>query len=201
MDDKERLLALFAQTDIEGMDLAGGLARFGNNAKLYLKVIKSFADNIGAHLDTLAGLTEEKLADYAIEVHGVKGSCYGIGANKEGDLAKELEFAAKAEDFDAAIAGNGAFIAAVNELVPRLQALLDAAAGGEETERRAAPDREQLSAVLEAARAFDAVKMQDVVRELEKYSYERDGDLVKWLGEQVTAFAYDRIQERLEQIL
>lgn len=202
MDEKEKALSVFSKTNIEGLNLEEGLTRFGGNPKLYIKIIKTFIDNIGAHLDTLAGLTHEKLGDYAIEVHGVKGSCYGISANKEGDMAKALEIAAKAGEYDNVSAGNAPFIEAVNELVVNLQALLDEIEGTEAGgQKKQEPDRAVLSTMLQASRDFDVDKMQEAIKELEKYTYEKDGDLVIWLGEQVTTFSYDKIEERLASIL
>ena len=202
MDEKDMMMTIFAKTDIEGLDLEGGVARFGGNPKLYMKIIKTFADNIGGHLDKLAGLTREGLADYAIEVHGVKGSCYGISANKEGDMAKTLEMAAKAGDYELAMAGNAAFIGAVNLLTDRLKGLLAEIESGDGGGRKKPePDRVLLEAMLEASRSFDVDKMQETLHELEQYEYENDDGLVEWLGEQVTSFGYDKIEERLASIL
>lgn len=202
MDEKERMMEIFSNTNIEGLNLSEGVARFGGNPKLYVKIIKTFVDNIGPHLDTLAGLTPEGLEAYGIEVHGVKGSCYGISANKEGDMAKELEMAAKGNEYDKVAAGNEPFIAAVNELKAKLQVLLDEIEGNSgEAQKKAEPDRALLEAMLQASRDFDVDKMQESLKELEKYEYETGGDLVQWLGEQVTAFGYDLIEERLVSIL
>ena len=192
----------FTNTDIEGLDLAAGITRFGGNEKLYAKIIKTFIDNIGPHLDKLAGLTLEGLEDYAIEVHGVKGSLYGISANKEGDAAKELEISAKAGDFATVSAGNVPFIDSVKELNIKLKTLLDDyESGAEAGQKKAEPDRALLQTMLEASREFDVDKVQDALKELEKYEYEKDGDLVKWLSEEVTAFGFDKIEERLTEIL
>ena len=202
MDEKEKTMAVFASTDIEGLDLEAGVARFGGNPKLYVKIIKTFVDNIGAHLDTLAGLTQGGLEAYGIEVHGVKGSCYGISANKEGDMARELEMAAKEGDFAKVSAWNAPFIEAVNTLVGKLQALLDEIEGGSVTgQKRPEPDKATLASMLQASRDFDVERMQEALKALEQYEYEGGGDLVKWLGEQVTAFGYDKIEERLASIL
>ena len=202
MDEKERMMDVFARTNIDGLNLSEGIARFGGNPKLYVKIIKTYVDNIGAHLDTLAGLTPEGLEAYGIEVHGVKGSCYGISANKEGDMAKELEMAAKANNYDKVLAGNAPFIAAVNELKANLQGLLDEIeSGGGEGQKKPEPDKAILRDMLQASRDFDVDKMQAALKELEQYQYETGGDLVVWLGEQVTAFGYDRIEEKLVSIL
>ena len=192
----------FKNIDIEGFDFESGKARFGGNEKLYAKIIKTFIDNIDPHLDILAGLTQENLADYAIEVHGIKGSLYGISANREGDMAKELEMAAKAGDYDTVIAGNAQLIASIKDLAKKLPELLDDFDRGSESgQRRAEPDKAILTSILEASRDFDVNKMQDALAELEKYEYDAGGELVKWLGEQITAFSYDKIEERLSDIL
>jgi HPt (histidine-containing phosphotransfer) domain-containing protein len=202
MDEKERILTIFAKTNIEGLNLNEGVIRFGGNPKLYLKIIKTFVDNIGPHLDILAALSPEALESYGIEVHGVKGSCYGISANKEGDMAKELEIAAKENNYEKVLIGNAPFITAVNELKGKLQALLDEFENSSENmQKKPEPDRELLAIMLQASRDFDVDKMQDALKELEQFDYEKDGDLVKWLSEQVTAFGYDRIEERLASIL
>jgi len=190
--------------DIEGFDYDAGVTRFGGNPKLYAKIIKTFIDNIGPHLDKLSGLTKEGLEDYAIEVHGVKGSLYGISANKEGDMAKELEIASKAGDYDQVLAGNEPFIDSVRVLTEKLKALLgelDGDSAGAVGNKKPEPDKAVLQAMLEASRDFDVDRMQESLEKLEKYTYEKDGDLVVWLSEQVTAFGYDRIEERLAGIL
>jgi HPt (histidine-containing phosphotransfer) domain-containing protein len=189
-------------TDIEGLDLEAGVARFGGNPKIYAKIIKAFIDNIGPHLDKLEGLTPEGLGDYAVGVHGVKGSLYGISANKEGDMARELEIAAKAGDYDKVLAGNMPFIDSVRELTEKLVTLHAAfESGAESRQKKPAPDKAQIEIMLTASRDFDVDKMQEALKELEKYEYEKDGDLVKWLSEQVTTFGYDKIEEKLAAIL
>ena len=200
MDEKERVSAAFASANIEGMNLEEGLARFGSNSKLYLKVIKTFIDNIGPHLDTLSTLTEATLADYAIEVHGVKGSCYGINASREGKMAEALEISAKGGDYATVEAGNQPFIDEVYALLPKLNALLDACAENA-LPKLPEPDKGLLKDMYDAAVDFDVDKMQSIIEELEKYSYEKDGDLVEWLSAHVTMFEYDEIEQRLEEIL
>ena len=202
MDNNDRTLEIFAKTEIEGLSLTDGVARFGGNHKIYLKILKTFVDNIDPHLDALAELTRDGLEAYGIRVHGVKGSCYGISANKEGDMAKELEIAAKEGNYEKVSANNALFIAAVNELKNKLQALFDEIEGGVSgVIRKPVPDKAILAAIMQASRMFDVEKMQYALAELEKYEYEVGGDLVKWLGEQMITFSYDKIEERLASIL
>jgi len=202
MDEKERIMAVFTAAEIEGLDLETAVARFGGNAGLYARIIGTFVDSIGVHLDKLSGLTPEGLVPYAITVHGIKGSLYGISANREGDMAKELEILAKAGEVEKVSAGSPVFIETVNELNEKFRkALAEIEAGNAEAQKKPEPDKALLAAMLEASRDFDVERMQESLKELEKFEYEKGGDLVVWLGEQVTAFSYDRIEERLVGIV
>ena len=202
MEKKEKIMAILSQTYIEGLDFNKTVALYGGNPELYIRIIKKFVDSINLHLDLLAGLTGEGLEAYGIKVHGVKGSLYGIGANKEGDMARGLEIAAKAKDYEKLSLGNGPFIEAVNELAVKLRALLkeleDPACYGR---KKAEPDKAVLASMLQASRDIDVEKMQELMKELEEFEYESGGDLVKWLSGQVTAFGYESIEERLREVI
>ena len=204
MDEKERLFAILENLDVEGLDPGEAIARFGGNSVLYFKILKTFVESMSAHLDKLNSFaeSEDSISDYGIEVHGLKGSCYGIGANKEGDDAKTLEMAAKAGDYQAIVDGNGLFVQTMEELVVKLSGALAQANGSDSgNEKKPAPDKAVLQSMLAASQNYDAEAMQAAVKELEKYEYEKDSDLVRWLFDRVTAFAYDEIQEKLEGIL
>ncbi|MDR1271995.1 MAG: hypothetical protein LBK04_03250 [Clostridiales Family XIII bacterium] len=203
MNDINDIKALFDDAGIEGMDFDKGLGMFAGQVKIYLKILKTFIDNIGGHLEELAALSEPGLADYAIRVHGVKGSCYGIAAMKEGDLAKELEFAAKGGDYALVSSKNQALIDAVYELRGKLAAFLDAVRDdGPGGEKKAAPDKELLAGLAEAVETYDVDKVRSVVEELEKFSYahEKDRELVEWLSAKATSFEYEEISEKLKEI-
>ena len=201
--DSDRILTVFAKAAVDGLDFSDGIERFGGNSKLYVRIIKTFVDNIGKHLDVLAKLSPGELEAYGIEIHGVKGSCYGISANKEGNMAKELEMAAKAGDYDRIAIDNVIFIRAMNELTKKLHAVLDEieGCGVGVAVKKPEPDREVLDSMLQASRDFDLAGMHDALKKLEQFEYDSGGDLVKWLGEQVIVFGYDRIVERLMAVL
>ncbi|MDR1796935.1 MAG: hypothetical protein LBR44_05735 [Clostridiales Family XIII bacterium] len=201
-EDLHKLKTAFAAAGLPEMDVDAAVGLFAGNAALYLKVLRTYADNIGGHLDKLAGLCrEEAIADYAIEVHGVKGSCYGIGATREGDMAKELELAAKAGDFAKVSGGNQALIEQIESFTDGLREVLQLLHQGGGKPKKPAPERAALERMLEASKAFDAERMQEAASELEACDYETGGDLVAWLVKQVAAFGYEEVRERLEQVL
>jgi HAMP domain-containing protein len=83
---------------IEGLDADKGLSLLGSDIDQYqemLRVIcKVIRENSGGMDDYLAN----DLPRFAVEIHGMKGALYNAGADWYGDKAKDLEFAAKAND-------------------------------------------------------------------------------------------------------
>ncbi|MDR1203937.1 MAG: response regulator [Peptococcaceae bacterium] len=200
----ELLSNMLQKNRVKGVDFSSGMRRFNNNPDVYLRVIRSFIQNMPRLLDELRDVTESSLAKYAITVHGVKGSCYGISADEAGKMAEALEVAAKTGDFPRVMAGNNTFIQTAEALLPQFEALLksaDAVKTAESRNAASAPDPELLTQMLEASKDYDIDAMQQVMEQLEQYSYESGNDLIEWLKEQVTNFGYDQIQEKLESQL
>jgi PAS domain S-box-containing protein len=203
-ETRTRILAdLLDTARVNGVDFSNGMRRFNNSAEIYLRVLNSFVQNISKHLDDLRSVTKETLPDYAVLVHGVKGSCYGISADEAGRMAESLEVAAKAGDFVKVTAGNDTFIRTVETLIPQFRAILDSAdalraQSGRPTAEE--PDRKQLALMLEACRNYDIEAMQKIMEELERFSYKSGEELVTWLKEQLVNFDYDSIREKLETV-
>ncbi|MDR1193382.1 MAG: response regulator [Peptococcaceae bacterium] len=194
------------KTGIEGVDLEAGLRRFNGKMEVYLRIVATFTRTMPGLLDGLRGITETGLPDYAVRIHGIKGSCYGISADKIGKMAEALEIAAKAGDLQQVLAGNEPFIQAMEDLLPRLSELATGGSGGAGQkagggETLPAPDKRLLADILAACREYDVDKMEQVVTELEKHRYATNGDLIPWLKDQLTNFAYDAIEEKLSDLL
>jgi CheY-like chemotaxis protein len=190
---------LLEKAAVEGMDFEAGLKRY-ETEDIYIKVLQSYVTHSPELLDKLRTLTRETLPDYAVTVHGLKGSSYGVCANETGKAAEELEHAAKAGDYEKVSARNGAFIEKAETLLEDLRKLLESAAGEEEKRKAAAPDRELLEKLLDASRHFKPAIMEDMVKELESCEYESGGELIPWLREQLDNLEYDAIREKLESL-
>jgi HPt (histidine-containing phosphotransfer) domain-containing protein len=194
----ERVLT---QTTIEGLDILEALGRMGNSSKMYLRIIHSFITNMPKTLNELAAVTPETLPAYAILVHGAKGSCYGIGANLCGDLAKNLEMASKAGDWDTVQRDNDGFLASVRSLLVALEQLEAAVEAAEQDEAvvitALRPDPLKLSALLAATQDFDLEQMQELLDELTAVTYEQGGDVTAALKESFAIFDYQAIEETI----
>jgi len=193
---------VLASTNIDGLDIPDALSRLNNLSKVYVRIIHSFTQNMPKMLDDLATVTEATLPDYTILVHGTKGSCYGIGANKCGDMAQELEHAGKAGDWAYVQQNNAAYIEAVKVLIAELIILeerlesLQAPTGA----AAASPDKAKLAKLLEATKNYDVETMFNIIEDLEKQKYTSGGEIVPWLRQQFDNFAYDAIVEKLSSM-
>jgi HPt (histidine-containing phosphotransfer) domain-containing protein len=187
-----------ADPEIDGLDWAAGLSRFGGDESIYLSVIHSYLTNTAGLLDKIREVEEESLSGYAITIHGIKGSSYGIEARSIGKKAEELEYAAKAGNLDFVRQNNPLFIQAAEAFLVRL-ATLSAAQDGDGKPSRLAPDEALLARMEEAAANFRIDIMEEVMNALEGFSYETQTELVSWLREQVDRMEFASICERLAQ--
>jgi CheY-like chemotaxis protein len=184
---------------VAGIDLAQGTKLYASEAA-YLGVLRSWHLHTPALLDSLRNLSVEKLPEYAITVHGLKGSSYGICANEIADKAQELENLAKAGDFLGVQTQNSAFIEMVELLILDLGKLLERAAASKEAKHTIpSPDTALLARLFDAAKRYKATLMEEIMTGIESNEYESGGELVTWLREQIDNLEYDAICKRLEE--
>ena len=195
-------LGIFEEVFLDGVDTREGIERFGNESA-YLNVIRSY------HLHTQTLLKKIKtfsgdghgisLSEYAVTVHGIKGSSSGIYANAIASKAAELEKAAKKGDIKNVILQNNFFISAIESLLHDLGELLQKARAGEKEKKHSkSPNPVLLNELLEATKLYKAGKMEHILSELESYIYESGEELVAWLRKQVDNLEYEAIRSRLE---
>ncbi len=86
---------MLAGISIDGMNVDKALNRFGGDEAALTGVLRSYANNTPPLIDSLNEyLARGNMKDYAIVVHGVKGSSYGIFADDTAKAAEALEAAA-----------------------------------------------------------------------------------------------------------
>jgi PAS domain S-box-containing protein len=188
-----------ADWNIDGVDCADGIRRFGGEGP-YMEIMRSFVTNTPPLLERLRRVTRETLGEYAVTVHGIKGSSLGICAYKAAAVAAELEAAAKRGDIEAVLKRNDAFLRLAGDLISDIEGLVRRPDGAP-SETRDAPDHELLAELLAACGRYDSALMEEVMTSLESCRYESGSDLVKWLREQLDNLEYDAICERLEEVL
>jgi signal transduction histidine kinase/CheY-like chemotaxis protein/HPt (histidine-containing phosphotransfer) domain-containing protein len=95
---------------IHGLNMTKGLATFSGDEETYMDVLRTYAETTPALLDKVRDVSEAGLNDYAIAVHGIKSSSRSIGADNLGNLAEDLEKAAKAHELRYVTENNPDFI-------------------------------------------------------------------------------------------
>jgi signal transduction histidine kinase/CheY-like chemotaxis protein len=206
LEDAERVSEGYSQsssllkTKIDGLNIKKGLERFGGNTTAYLTVLRSYLTNTTAILDKLRDVKPAGIPDYAIAVHGVKSSSYSIGADIVGDMAEQLELAAKSDEYEYVSATNILFIDKLEKLLKELKVaieLADAETATVPQEAKESVDKKTLAQLLEGCQNVDLEKIENALSELEKYRYEKDPDFVLWLREQFDKFEFDNMINRL----
>jgi hypothetical protein len=187
------------EKNIPGLNIAKGLSRFNDNAESYLTILRSYANNTQVLLESMRDISPDALSAYAVKVHGIKGSSYGISAEPVGKKAKELEDAANGGNYDFLIAHNGPFIELVETLIRDLSLLFVEIDANAKKTLQAAPDAALLETILMASRDYDMDTVDKAISELEQYSYESGSELVDWLRKQAGKSAFDEIEKRLSQ--
>ncbi|MDR2748005.1 MAG: response regulator [Treponema sp.] len=189
----------FPDHPVQGIDFAAMRNLYGSRAAV-VSTLKSFVTHTPPLLEKMAAHLELSLPDYAIEVHGLKGSCGAVCAAESASLARELERAAREGDLEFVRSRHGELEGRLRSLLDELTALLAEWDGSRtEKEKRAEPDRELLRRLSAAAGEFNSGKIGEILEELERYRYETGEDLIRRLRDCAEAFDYDAMGLLLEE--
>jgi len=186
---------------IPGLHISKGIERFGDDEESYLQALCSYAASTRQLLETVREVNRENLADYAITVHGIKGSSRSIAADLVGDQAESLEKAAKVGDVDFVMANNVAFIDAVEALIRGLDELFRQMSSENPKPKKDRPDEDALSRLLSACENYDMDGMDAAMSEIEGSEYEADDGLTAWLRANVDLMNVAQIKEKLLSVL
>ena len=112
-------------SEIPGVNMDAGLDLYGGEMDIYMGALKSFAANTLSALDKIRNVSEKRLPDYAIAVHGIKSISATIAAENISERAKKLEAMAKNGDFSGVSAINAEFIKDTETLVSEIKKWLE----------------------------------------------------------------------------
>ncbi|MCR4991276.1 MAG: response regulator [Lachnospiraceae bacterium] len=114
----KKILSDFAKR-FSFLDVATGMTYCLNSEEFYESIIKEYRTS-NKYEEIQEKYDDAELEEYAVLVHGVKSTSLTIGALKVSEMAKGLEFAAKAEDIEYLKANHYAFMRAYGELLDNL---------------------------------------------------------------------------------
>ena len=110
---------------INGLDIKKGLLKYDNNEKYYLNVLRLYASSVRSMLKETEEFDKEKLFEYKIKIHGIKGASLDIYAESIGKEANDLERAIKSDDINYIIKNNPAFQESAGKLVSDIENMLN----------------------------------------------------------------------------
>jgi len=183
--------------DIPGVDSKKGLALYADDTDIYLPLLHSFIANTPRTLEKLKNVTKENLQSYVISVHGLKGTCAGIGAEDVRAQALELENLSRAGDLKAVLARNDKLIADAEVVVANVKAWLEKNDIHEKKPHLKAPDKELLERLRGCCEDYDIDGVESVMADLEAAEYDEDADLIKWIREKIDISKLNEIAKRL----
>jgi signal transduction histidine kinase/CheY-like chemotaxis protein len=108
-----------------GINKSLALSLYEDDMALLKEIMRSFATNIPTELGRMKNLNTENLANYAIDIHTLKGACSGIGAKSLSLRAKKMERFAKEGDFANVAELNEAYIIDTEQLIADIKAWLE----------------------------------------------------------------------------
>ena len=193
-EDRSGEDTLLRGTPIAGLNLQKGLERFNNDEETIIGVLRSFATNTYPLLaDLHKYLAAENLEEYAIIVHGIKGSSYGVFAEEVGRAAEMLETLAKAGDMDAVKVKHEPFVSLTKALLGDIERALAAIDATGCKPVAALPDSALLQELRKACEVFDMDRVDKAITKLESFQYESGEKTVAWLREQIDNMTFENI--------
>jgi CheY-like chemotaxis protein len=114
-----------AEVNIPGINATLGLSLYEDDMEMFISIMQSYVENIPAEIENLRKVSEETLADYAINIHTMKGASGSIGAKSLSQKAKVLEKLAKEGNLEAVLAKNEDFIKDADKLVEDVRRWLE----------------------------------------------------------------------------
>ena len=199
-DDKRRKnRRRISDKKIQGMDIQKAIKRFNDDGDSYMRALRSFTSNTRPLLKKAKKAAELHLADYAIIIHGIKGSCMAIGAEVAGEQAASLEKAARADDIEFVAANNLLFTKNLSRLMVNIDRMINKYYESNPKPKKDKPDRNLLLKLRDACEKYLIDDIDEAMSEIEKYEYESDNGLAIWLRENVNQMNLDKIKERLKE--
>jgi len=184
--------------EIPGVDTGKGLSLYAGDVDIYMPLLRSYIANTPGTLEKLKNVTADNLQSYVISVHGLKGTCAGIGAETVRAQALELENLSRAGNLQAVLEKNDKLIADAEVVVANVKAWLEDYDAKNGKPRQKAPDRELLAKLRQCCKSYDMSGIDEAIAELNKYDYEEEADLVSWIKEKVVISGIDEVADRLK---
>jgi PAS domain S-box-containing protein len=187
--------------EIDGLDIQKGLERYDGDENTYLSILRSYAGSIRSLLEFIQTFDEKTVLDYKIRVHGIKGASYDIFAAEIGKQAEKLEHAAIDGDLVYIRENNPPFVKATDAFIRRIEDVLSQIEKENPKPKMLEPDLGLLEKLKNACEIYNMKNVEATMGEIDKYQYDKEGELVDWLRKNVDVMNYSEVVERLCEYL
>ncbi|MCL2293297.1 MAG: hypothetical protein FWC36_00285 [Spirochaetes bacterium] len=181
------------ENETTGINIAEGIKRLDDDAEIYFNALLSYAQNTPALLEKITSVSKDKLHDYKIIVHGIKGSSAFVCAEKITGMAEALEIAAKEGNYEYIVANNASFLEETRNLIEEISGIISKIHVNEQKAKKDKPDTELLNKLMAACKDYDMDKVDAVIAELNAYEYESGGEFAAEIAESAKQFDFMKI--------
>jgi hypothetical protein len=160
---------------IDGLNVDKGISLVGGSEEQYGELLRLSAKVFIEGIQRLSALYQKDIPAFAVEVHGMKGALYTIGADSLGDKAKDLELAAKGGDATYCTEGYPGFEEKLGGFARKLAAITERPRSAPKSAGSGAMLAAALRDALEAVEQFNSTLAGKIVSPLLEYSWAEDG--------------------------
>lgn len=190
---------------LQGIDSKSSIERMGIDKNVYVDILRLYHSDLTAALNRII-LSKQSgdIKSFVIDVHGVKSSSASIGAIELSEMAKQLEFAGKEENFEFIDSHMDNFVDKSNEIISVLDTFFE---GDEEINdaditEMATLDRKWLSDISEACNDMDSNRVSQLMKLVKgKVFNESDKKLIKQIEKSIEQYDYDEVVTLVDEVI
>ena len=142
----------------------------------------------------------DKLAEYKITVHSLKGTSNEIFAHEIADKAEALENAAIARDIVFIKDNNGKFIERTIHFIEEIENMLREIEQNKTKPKRDKIDPDLLYRLYRACKIYKISDINDIILEIEQFDYEVDNDFKEWIRRMYDMMEFNQIVSMLSYL-
>ena len=106
---------------IAGIDAGKVFRIYGDDIQLFRSVLRTYVNSAPEIIEKLRAVTKDTLANYAINVHGLRGVCSNIGASDIAEKAAKMESSAKSGNLGEVLAENDTLLIKTTLLIDAIE--------------------------------------------------------------------------------
>jgi len=197
----EQAGAAAALRGLDGLNVDAAIKATGGFEDVYESSVRLFIRLLPETLLRMDGYLETDMAAFAIDVHGLKGSLYSIGAAALGNRAARIEEAAKSGDTAHCEEHYPPFREALTEFLKKITGALPSPNAVEKQAGDARFLLDRLEKAVELARDFDAFEAKNAMTEAAGFTYNPEADsLIHEITDSLERFDCESALQLMEKL-